>query len=251
MTVKLVNGERLDRIAGTSLQIIQSKDVFSFSIDAILLARFAHVPIRKGRILDLCSGNGVIPLALTTRTEAEIVGVEIQKRLVDMAQRSFELNQLEDRLSIVCDNIVDVQLEGTYDVVTCNPPYFQTEAEEGHNRNQYLAIARHEIYCSLPDVVRVASRYVKHGGRVAIVHRPERLTDLMNEMRANRIEPKRIQFVHSNVEKEANIVLVEGRKEGKPGVICLPPIFVYNEDGTYSESFLEIYEGDFRTKVGV
>ncbi len=141
MKVELIDGERVDRIAGTSLQIIQSKDVFSFSIDAILLARFVHVPIQKGRILDLCSGNGVIPLALSTRTEADIVGVEIQKRLANMAQRSFELNRLEHRLSIICDNIVNVQLKGTYDVVTCNPPYFQTEAIENRNMNEYVAIA--------------------------------------------------------------------------------------------------------------
>ncbi|WP_283399267.1 tRNA1(Val) (adenine(37)-N6)-methyltransferase [Halalkalibacter sp. APA_J-10(15)] len=251
MKIELLEGERLDRVAGTELEIIQSRDVFSFSIDAILLSRFVQVPIRKGRILDLCSGNGVIPIALTTRTQAQIVGIEIQKRLVDMARRSVLVNQLEHRLSFVHENVVNIQLEGSFDVVTCNPPYFPTNTKRDQNMNEYVAIARHEIHCTLSDVIRVASRYVKHGGRVAFVHRPERLTDLLNEMRVCKIEPKRIQFVHAKPSTEANIVLVEGRKEGQPGVTCLPPIFVYNEEGRYNEAFLQIYEGEFRTKVGI
>ncbi|MBP3953503.1 tRNA1(Val) (adenine(37)-N6)-methyltransferase [Bacillus suaedae] len=241
--VTLLEGERTDYIAGTDLKVIQSSEVFSFSIDAVLLARFVRVPIQKGSILDLCTGNGVIPFLLTTRSKATIVGVDIQERLVHMAARSNQLNQLTDRVSFIVSDIKELELNQSFDVVTCNPPYFQTVSEKEINQNVHLAIARHEIHCTLEDVVRLSSKYVKQKGKVAFVHRPERLTDLMTMMREYRVEPKRIQFIHPKPEKEANMVLIEGIKDGSPGVNCLPPIVVYKADGTYSEQFLEIYEG--------
>ncbi|MCL7749291.1 tRNA1(Val) (adenine(37)-N6)-methyltransferase [Halalkalibacter alkaliphilus] len=244
--MKLFNGERLDYIAGTDLKVLQSPNVFSFSIDAILLGRFVQVPIQKGNILDLCTGNGVIPALLTTRSKANIIGVEIQNKLVDMARRTSELNELHNQIQFVESDLNHIPSElkrGFFDVVTCNPPYFETVTDDEKNRNEHFAIARHEIYCTLEDVVRVSSQYVKQKGKVALVHRPERLTDIVHHMRTYRIEPKRIQFVHPKVNKDANMVLVEGIKDGKAGVTCLPPIVVYNEQGTYTEQFSSIYEG--------
>lgn len=244
--MELLEGERLDYIAGTTLKVIQSPQVFSFSIDAILLGRFVQVPIQKGNILDLCTGNGVIPLLLTTRSKAKIVGIEIQAKLADMAKRNATLNQLDQQIDIIKADLNEMPpsiQKSFYDVVTCNPPYFETITKEERNQNEHLAIARHEIYCSLEDVIRVSSQYVKQKGKVAVVHRPERLTDIMSSMRSYRIEPKRIQFIHPNAQKEANMVLVEGIKDGKAGVVCLPPLVVYNEQGEYTKSFSEVYEG--------
>ncbi|KHF38046.1 tRNA1(Val) (adenine(37)-N6)-methyltransferase [Halalkalibacter okhensis] len=243
--MKLFEGERLDYIAGTDLEILQSPHVFSFSIDAILLGRFVHVPIQKGNILDLCTGNGVIPLLLTTRSKATIIGVEIQNKLVEMAKRTIELNKLHNQIQVVESDLNEIPVEvkrGFFDVVTCNPPYFETITENEKNRNEHFAIARHEIYCTLEDVIRVSSQHVKQKGKVALVHRPERLTDIIELMRHYRIEPKRIQMIHPKANKEANMVLVEGIKDGKAGVTCLPPIVVYNEQGTYTEQFSSIYE---------
>ncbi|WP_227939160.1 tRNA1(Val) (adenine(37)-N6)-methyltransferase [Alkalihalobacillus deserti] len=244
--MELLEGERLDYIAGTPLKVIQSPQVFSFSIDAVLLGRFVQVPIQKGNILDLCSGNGVIPLLLTMRSRANLTGVEIQPKLVNMAKRNTVLNQVENQIKMIEADLNEIPphiKKSFFDVVTCNPPYFETVTEEERNRNEHLAIARHEIYCSLQDVIRVSSQYVKQKGKVAIVHRPERLTDIMTYMRSHRIEPKRIQFIHPKNEKEANMVLVEGIKDGKSGVVCLPPLVVYNEVGEYTKPFSEVYEG--------
>jgi tRNA1(Val) A37 N6-methylase TrmN6 len=244
--VKLVEGERLDYIAGTNLKVLQSPKVFSFSIDAILLGRFVQVPIQKGQIMDLCTGNGVIPLLLTTRTKGQLVGIEIQPKLVDMAKRTAVLNNVHNRIQIIESDLNKIPNEvkrSSFDVVTCNPPYFETITEHERNRNEHLAIARHEIYCTLEDVIRVSSQYVKQKGKVAIVHRPERLTDIMTLMRSYRIEPKRIQFIHPKKEKDANMVLVEGIKDGRSGVTCLSPLTVYNKQGTYTKQFQMMYEG--------
>ncbi|MCM3762604.1 tRNA1(Val) (adenine(37)-N6)-methyltransferase [Alkalihalobacillus oceani] len=243
----LLQGERWDYIAGTELRVIQSPDVFSFSIDAILLGRFVHLPIQKGRILDLCTGNGVIPLVMATRSKAEIIGVELQARLADMARRTVEANRFSSRVTIIEADIKQLPQDirrDSFDVVTCNPPYFQTATIAERNLNPHLAIARHEIHCTLDDVIRACSECVKQKGKVALVHRPERLGDLITLMRAYRIEPKRMQLIHPKAGKEANMVLLEGIKDGKAGMICLPPLTVYNEKGEYSAAFRAVYENN-------
>ncbi len=241
-----INDERIDYIAGTDYKVVQSPNVFSYSIDAVLLARFVHVPMKRGLFLDLCTGNGIIPLILTTRSKGKMIGVDIQERVVEMARRTVQLNRLEERIEIIHADINDLPKQippHSFDVVTCNPPYFQTVTEEELNRNIYLAIARHEICCTLEDVLRTCSRYVKQKGKVALVHRPERLTDILTLMRAYRIEPKRLQFIHPSAGKEANIVLIEGIEDVKAGVRCLPPLFVYDESRRYTKQFQQVYEG--------
>jgi tRNA1(Val) A37 N6-methylase TrmN6 len=163
-----------------------------------------------------------------------------------MAKRTAVLNNVHNRIQIIESDLNKIPNEvkqGSFDVVTCNPPYFETITEHERNRNEHLAIARHEIYCTLEDVIRVSSQYVKPKGKVAIVHRPERLTDIMTLMRSYRIEPKRIQFIHPKKEKDANMVLVEGIKDGRSGVTCLSPLTVYNKQGTYTKQFQTMYEG--------
>lgn len=235
-------GERLDDLLTHNLKIIQSPEVFSFSLDAVLLARFAGVPPR-GRILDLCTGNGVIPMLLTTRTEAAIDGVEIQPRLADMAQRSVRLNLLEDRIRIIEGDLREWKPEGElYDAVTVNPPYLPVTSGD-RKENIHQAMARHEIGCKLEDVIAACARSVKAGGRIAMVHRPSRLADIVDHMRRCRIEPKRIRFVHPRQDAEANMILIEGTLGGRPEVRLLPPLIVYEEDGEYAPELLAVFYG--------
>lgn len=245
--VNLKEDERLDYLLAENLRIIQSPSVFAFSLDAVLLARFVYVPIQKGNLIDLCSGNGVIPLFLSARTKGQIIGVEIQERLYDMAVRSIEYNRLENRLKMIHGDIKEVPKElgyGQFDVVTCNPPYFTTPATGEKNINEHLAIARHEILCTLEDAIKASSDLVKQGGKVAFVHRPGRLIDIITLMRQYRLEPKRIQFVYPKEGKEANTLLIEAIKDGSPDLKIIPPLFVYNENGEYTKEIREILYGE-------
>jgi len=242
--IPLYEGERVDDLLTQNLHIIQSREVFSFSMDAVLLGRFASVPAR-GRVLDLCTGNGVIPLLLSTRTKAVIEGVEIQERLAKMAERSVAMNGLQDRITIHnsdLKNYHEVAGHGMYDAVTVNPPYAALTGSD-IKANQYEAIARHEIHCTLEDVVKACGKLVKQGGKVSMVHRPHRLADILTLMRQYRIEPKRVRFVHPRVGMEANMVLVEGIRDAKPEMRIMPPLIVYNDQGNYCEEIMEIYYG--------
>ncbi|WP_318617458.1 tRNA1(Val) (adenine(37)-N6)-methyltransferase [Sporosarcina sp. YIM B06819] len=234
----LRDDERLDFLLAEDLRIIQSPSVFSFSLDAVLLARFAYVPIRSGKIVDLCAGNGAIPLFLSARTKAEITAVELQERLANMAERSILYNGLENRIQIVNDNVIGIASKigyETYDTVTCNPPYFPAEGASEKNLLEHVAIARHEIHLTLEQAVQSASELLKQGGKAAFVHRPGRLLDIVTAMRANRLEPKRIRFVYPKEGKEANTLLIEGIKDGKPDLKVLPPLYVYGADGEYTD----------------
>lgn len=245
--VELYDDERLDYLmTDDQLKIIQSPTIFSYSLDAVLLAHFTYVPINKGNILDLCSGNGAIPLLLSKRTKGNIVGLEIQSRLVNMAKRSVQLNKLDDRIMIIEGDLKERQKElkqSYYDVVTCNPPYFATPKSTEHNVNEYLTIARHEVCCTLEDVIKACKLYVKPGGKVSLVHRPERLVDIITLFRKYQIEPKRIQFVYPKLEKEANTILVEGIRDGNVGLKMLPPLIIYKNNDTYTEEARKIIYG--------
>ena len=234
----LKDDERLDYLLAEDLRIIQSPSVFSFSLDAVLLARFAYVPIRSGKIVDLCAGNGAIPLFLSARTKAQITAVELQERLAGMAERSVRYNGLEDCIRIVNDDVIGIAAKIGYemfDTVTCNPPYFPAHEASEKNLSEHMAIARHEIRLTLEQAVQSASELLKQGGKAAFVHRPGRLLDIVTAMRANRIEPKRIQFVYPKEGKDANTLLIEGIKDGKPDLKILPPLYVYGVDGEYTE----------------
>ncbi|WAA12327.1 tRNA1(Val) (adenine(37)-N6)-methyltransferase [Fervidibacillus halotolerans] len=244
--VQLYEDERLDYLLAEDLRIIQSPKVFAFSLDSVLLARFAYLPIQRGTIIDLCTGNGVIPLLLSSRTKAKIIGVEIQKRIYDMAKRSVEYNQLEGQIQLVHDDMKNMPATfgyGKFDVVTCNPPYFPVKEQSMINENEHLAIARHEIYCTLEDVIRISTDLVRPGGKVAIVHRPGRLAELILLMKKYRLEPKRLRFVYPKLGKEANTILIEGIKDGNPDLKILPPLLVYDHRGEYTVEMKEILYG--------
>lgn len=242
----LKDDERLDYLLAEELRIIQSPSVFSFSLDAVLLSKFAYVPIKRGKIVDLCTGNGAIPLFLSARTKVEIKGIELQARLADMAERSVHYNKLETQIEIIQADVKGIStLIGAekYDVVTCNPPYFPAHEASEKNLKEHLAIARHEIHLTLDEAVSSASQLLKQGGKAAFVHRPGRLLDIVTAMRANRLEPKRIRFVYPKEGKEANTLLIEGIKDGKPDLKILPPLYVYDGNGEYTEEIREMLYG--------
>ncbi|MGG0644342.1 tRNA1(Val) (adenine(37)-N6)-methyltransferase [Sporosarcina gallistercoris] len=244
--IELRGDERLDYLLAEDLRIIQSPSVFSFSLDAVLLARFAYMPIRRGKIVDLCAGNGAIPLFLSARTSADITAVELQEQLADMARRSIAYNQLDQQITLLCDDVIGIASKigfDQYDVVTCNPPYFKAYENSEQNQKEPLTIARHEVKLTLDQAVRSASELLKQGGKAAFVHRPGRLLDIITSMRANRLEPKRIQFVYPKEGKEANTLLIEGTKDGKPDLKILPPLYVYRQDGTYTEEVRKLLYG--------
>lgn len=247
IAVILKDDERLDYLLAENLRIIQSPSVFSFSLDAVLLARFVSVPIVKGKLVDLCAGNGVIPLLLSTRTRGKIIGVEIQERLYEMAVRSIRYNELSDQLNMIHADLKGIAQQigfSKYDVVTCNPPYFPTPKQTERNVNEHYAIARHEIYCTLEDVIQTSSQLLKQGGKAAFVHRPGRLMDILTLMRKYRLEPKRLQFIHPMAGKEANTILIEGIKDGKPDLKILPPFTVYNDNQEYTEEARRLLYGE-------
>lgn len=245
--VKLYDDERLDYLfAKGGMQIIQSPSVFSFSLDAVLLAHFAYIPIHQGAILDLCTGNGVIPLMLSQRTKATITGVEIQERLADMASRSVAHSDLSRQINVIHGDLKNMQAilgHSRFDAITCNPPYFNTPQKNEQNKNTHLTIARHEILCNLEDVVKACKLHVKPGGKVSIVHRPERLVDIMTLFRFYKLEPKRLQLIYPKEGKEANMLLIEGVRDGKVGLKLLPPLYIYKEDNTYTKEAEDIIHG--------
>lgn len=243
----LKDDERLDYLLAEDLRIIQSPSVFSFSLDAVLLSRFASIPkSARGQIVDLCTGNGVVTLFLSARSKAKIYGVELQPRLHDMAKRSVQYNELEEQIDIRLGDVKEAPESlgvEKFDTVTCNPPYFLAHELSEKNVSEHYAIARHEIHLTLDEAIHSSSRLLKQGGKAAFVHRPERLLDIVTAMRANRLEPKRMQLVYPKKGKEANTLLIEGIKDGKPGLKILPPIIVYEDDNEYTAEIRELLYG--------
>lgn len=241
----LYENERIDDLQrklpdGTDLKIIQNKDWFCFGIDAVLLADFADV--RKNNVvMDLGTGNGIIPLLLAAKTEAShIDGLEIQLDVAEMAKRSIKINNLSDKINIITENIAGYRSAVQYDVVVCNPPY--KSADSGlTNPNEKLKIARHEVKCNLKEIVTTASKLLKPYGRFALIHRPERLVDIICNMREFNVEPKKIRYIQSYVGEAPVMVMVEGQKCAKPYIKTEPPLVIYNRDGMYTDEVLKIY----------
>lgn len=252
--VLLTGNERIDDLMTFGLKIIQSDEVFSFSLDAVLLARFCSVPPR-GNIIDLCTGNAVIPLLLSTRTPAAITGVEIQERLAEMGSRNIVLNHLEQQIRMIHADLKTIHQQlgyGKYDLVTVNPPYLPVTNGEQNIKPHYAA-ARHELLCTLDDVVSASAKLVRAGGKVAMVHRAARLAEVISTLKQYRLEPKRIRFVHPRLKEEANMVLIEAMKDSKPEVRLLSPLIVYNHDNTYCDELMKLYytANDGNGKMGL
>ena len=243
MTIKLQENERIDQLHRNGYQIIQNKDGFCFGMDAVLLSGYAVVK-QKETVLDLGTGTGIIPILLEAKTEGQyFTGLEIQPQSVDMARRSVALNHLEEKIQIVEGDIKCASSlfgKSVFDVVTTNPPYMN----ENHgltNPNIPKAIARHELLCSLEDVIREASLVLRPGGRFYMVHRPRRFIEIIGTLSKYQLEVKRLKPVYPMVEKEANMVLLEAVRGGKALLKWEKPIIVYKEPGVYTDEIYEIY----------
>ena len=221
-------------------KIYQNTDFFSFSLDSVMLANFVTVRLRDKEILDLGTGNGVIPLILSLRTDKKIEGVEIQEKLYSLASKSVSYNHLDNQISIVCSDMKDYISKNTierFDVVICNPPYFKVNDKNYFNDSSEKTIARHEVKISLEEVVMVASKVLKNNGTFAMVHRTERLLEIFDLFRKYHIEPKRIRFVYEFVHKPSTLVLIEGVKYGKQGLKVEAPFIMKVDDGSYSSEY--------------
>lgn len=242
--------ERIDELGRKDYRIIQRKDRFCFGIDAVLLSWFAEV--KDGdNCIDLCSGNGIVPLLLDARREesvkAHFTGLEIQEEMVELAKRSVELNRAGENIDMRQGDLKEATAafgRGKFQVVTCNPPY-RKRGSGIVNPADAKAIARHEILCTLSDVVREAAGLLCGGGRFYMVHRPERIAEIFSELEANRLTPYRLRFVHPYADKDATMVLVAAIKGAKKELHTESPVIVYEADQTYTPMIGEIY-GDGR-----
>ena len=239
----LLENERIDDLQRNCLKIIQKTDGFCFGMDAVLLSGFAHVK-RGEKVLDMGTGTGIIPLLLSAKTQGEhFTALEIQKEIAEMAARSVAMNHLEDKIEIVNGDIKEASRifgGASFDVVTTNPPYMN-DAHGLKNPTEVKAISRHEVLCTLDDVVREGAKVLKSGGRMYMVHRPHRLIEIITAMKQYKLEPKRMCMVHPFKDKEANMVLIEAVKGGGSWLKMEAPIIVYKEPGVYTDEIYSIY----------
>ncbi len=243
---ELLPGERLDDLQREGLKLIQDPSKFCFGMDAVLLSEFTFTK-KEDSCVDLCCGNGVIPILMAGRGKgSHFTGLEIQEDVAEMARRSVRYNELESKVEICIGDIREATtLLGLskYDVVTCNPPYMTSHHGLTNNATP-KAIARHEILCNLDDVLEQGTRLLKPGGHFFMVHRPFRLAEILSKMVGKRLEPKRMRLVYPFVDKEPNMVLIEGVRGGNSRIQVEKPLIVYDEQGNYTEEIYRIYDNN-------
>lgn len=245
----LKENEKIDIVPGTEYKIIQNKEKFSYGIDAILLSDFTKA---KGRVVDLGTGTGIIPLRLNKRFNCHtIYGIEIQKKVADMAKRTMKMNRLEEKIKILhmdLKDMKDVLNKSTINTITTNPPYIKAGGALV-NEDKNFALSRHEIACNLEDIVHISQYLLEPLGKFYMVHRPNRLVDIIYLLRKYKLEPKYIRLVQSKIDRKPNLILIEAVKDGKPDLKFYDPLIVYNEDNTYTDEIYEIYYGKGYNKL--
>lgn len=227
------------------LKIVQNTEWFNFSLDSVLLCNFVTINKNTKKIIDFCTGNAPIPLILSQKTSANIVGVELQEDVYNLAEKSVDINNLNDQIQLLNMNVKNLTEKfetDTFDLITCNPPYFKMSSKSNLNENKIKTVARHEVEINLDDIFQISKKILKNNGSIALVHRPDRLIEIIEKMRKNNIEPKRIQFVYPKYKSESNILLIEGTKNGKPGLKILPPMYVHDDDGKYLKEIEEMFQ---------
>lgn len=232
--------ERLDDILGyENLRIYQNSDYFSFSLDSVILANYATIRLRDKNILDFCTGNGIVPLILSKRTNNKIIGVEIQEKLVDLAKKSVSYNHLDNQVEIISSDVIDFSYQhlNEFDLLLCNPPYFKVEEKSTFNDSYEKMIARHEVLLNLDDMCACAKRVLKDHGNFCLVHRSDRLMEVLEKLRYHNLEPKKVKFVYETVDKSSFLVLIEAQKCGKIGLTVDKPFIQYNSDGSITDEY--------------
>ena len=234
-----------DLVGYKNLSIYQDSNWFSFSLDSVLLPNFVTLNKNIKVVMDLCCGNAPIPLILTTKTEAKIIGVELQKDVYDLAKKSVEYNKLNNRIELLNINIKELKNKYTsdsIDVITCNPPYFKYIESSNINDDIHKVIARHEKEITLEEIIDISHYLLKNNGCLAMVHRTDRLIEIINLFNKYGLEVKKLRFIYPKEESKSNLILVEGRKNGSVGLTVLPPLYVHNADGSYKEEILKMFE---------
>ena len=231
-----------DLLGYPGLKIVQDPDMFSFSIDSMILGYFATINKKVNNIVDFCTGNAPIPLYLSLRTKAHITGIEIQKKVYELGVKSVKMNNKDDQITLLNEDLkgVNTKIKEKVDLITCNPPFFKLNETSNINKSEYKTIARHEVKVTLEECVLEASKILSTGGYFAMVHRPDRLVEILEVMKKYKLEPKRLQFIYPKIDSEPNHILIEGIKDGNPGLKVLKPLIVY-ENGKWSKEILEIY----------
>ena len=244
MNIELKENERIDDLEFHHLKIIQNKKGFCFGIDSVLLSDFAKNIKDGGKVIDLGTGTAILPLLLSAKTNAsKILGVEIQPVVAEMASRSIKMNNLQDKIEIINENIKNLKnmyLSSSFDVVVTNPPYKKL-GTGGKNETETKLISRHEITANLEDFISISSYLLKDNGSFYMVHRPERLIDISIELRKYHLEPKEIKMVYSYMNKAPNLILIKAVKNAKPFLKVLEPLYIYNQEGSYTDEILKIY----------
>lgn len=244
MKINLKENERIDDLEFKGLQIIQNEKGFCFGIDSVLLSDFAKNIKRGSKVLDLGTGTGIISILLCGKTELkEVIGVEIQKEVSNMAKRSSILNNLQDRFKVINENILSLNNlyeKQTFDVIVTNPPY-KRKSTGIVNEEEKKIISRHETTANLEDFIKISRDLLKDKGEFYMVHRPERLVDILSLLRYYKIEPKEIRFVYSNINKQPKLILIKGIKNAKPFLKVNKNLYIYDENGNYTKEILEIY----------
>ncbi len=227
-----------------NMVIYQNTDYFTMSLDSLLLANFVTINLRDKMIIDLATGNAPIPLLLSKRTKAKIYGIEIQEEIYNLAKKSVKENKLDDQITLLLENVKNVDSifkSDFFDIITCNPPYFKVNTNSNLNKNKVKTIARHEIELDLDSILKISKKLLKTGGKLAIVHRPERLTEILEKFRYYNIEPKKIRFVYPKLGKDSNIMLVEGIKNGQSGIKIMQPLIIYDDNNNYTDEVKKMF----------
>jgi tRNA1(Val) A37 N6-methylase TrmN6 len=236
----------IDFLNFDNMKIIQRNDYLNFSIDSVLISNFLTINKRTKKIMDLGTGNGVIPMLLSKRTKANIVGIDIQETSIELAKKNIILNKLESQVQLIkwdIKNIKKLFSDQTFDAVITNPPFFKYKGDKNQLNNlDQLTFARHEILISLEEIIQSGAYLLKQRGYFSMVHRADRLIEILELMRKYKLEPKRIKFYHTTKEKSAKILLIEGIKGAEEGIIIETPGYINNKDGSYTEEILKLFE---------
>lgn len=239
--MKVIN----DLLDYNNYKIVQDDRFFNFSLDSVLLPNFVKLKKSTRNILDLGTGNAPIPMIFSTMTSAKLYGIELQKEIYDLAIESLKLNKLEKRITIINDNIKNLDKyfdPNSFDVIVSNPPYFKLNEQSNINDCIQKTIARHEKEITLSEILYTAKKYLDNNGIFAMIHRTDRFIEIIEEFKKNNIEPKRIRFIYPKEGEESNMFLIEGRKNGKTGLKLLSPLIVHNKNGEYTDEIKKMFK---------
>ena len=236
---------QLNNVLGyKNLKILQDDRFFSFSLDSIILSNYSSIRLRDKKIVDFCTGNGIVPIILSQRCGADIYGVDIQEELIDLANKSIKYNNLDDRIHFICQDVITFSLEhlNEFDFVLCNPPYFKVNANTSFNKSYNKMIARHEILIDLSQLCKCANRVLKDNGVFSMVHRSDRLIEIISTLREHNLEPKSLKFIYNTCNSDSTLVLIQSQKCGNVGLKILKPLFLRNVDGSFTDEYKRLQE---------